>query len=41
MDIARIQNLLQKLTGVTVDVQTPNALPKSFRDQVMSEALPV
>lgn len=41
MDIARIQNLLQKLTGVTVDVLTPNALPKSFRDQVLSEALPV
>lgn len=41
MDIARIQNRLQKLTGVTVDVLTPNALPKSFRDQVLSEALPV
>jgi predicted nucleotidyltransferase len=41
MDIARIQNQLQKLTGVTVDVLTPKALPKSFRDQVLSEALPV
>jgi predicted nucleotidyltransferase len=41
MDIARIQNRLQKLTGVTVDVLTPNALPKSFRDQVLLEALPV
>lgn len=41
MDIARIQNLLQKLTGVTVDVLTPNALPKSFLDQILSEALPV
>lgn len=41
MDIARIQNKLQKLTGVTVDVLTPNALPKSFRDKVLSEALPV
>jgi uncharacterized protein len=41
MDIARIQNRLQKLTGMTVDVLTPNALPRSFRDKVLSEALPV
>lgn len=41
MDIARIQSRLQKLTGVTVDVLTPNALPTSFRDQVLLEALPV
>lgn len=41
MDIARKQNMLLNLTGVTVDVLTPNALPESFRDQVLSEALPV
>ena len=41
MDVARIQNRLQKLTGVTVDVLTPNALPKSFREQVLLEAQPV
>ncbi len=41
LDIARIQNQLQKLTGVKVDVLTPKALPKSFRDQVLLEALPV
>lgn len=41
MDIARIQNRLQKLTGVTVDVLTPNSLPNTFRDQVLLEALPV
>lgn len=41
MDLARIQSRLQKLTGVAVDVLTPNALPKSFRDQVLTEALPV
>lgn len=41
IDIARIQNQLQKLTGVPIDVVTPNALPKSFRDQVLAEALPV
>jgi uncharacterized protein len=41
MDIVRIQNRLFKLTGVTVDVLTPNALPKAYRNQVLSEALPV
>ncbi len=38
MDIARIQNRLQKLLGVTVDVLTPNALPESFRGNVLAEA---
>jgi predicted nucleotidyltransferase len=41
MDIARIQNRLQKLLGISVDVLTPKALPESFRDQVLSEAEPV
>lgn len=41
MDIARIQNRLQKLLGVSVDVLTPKALPESFRDRVLSEAVPV
>ena len=38
LDIARIQNRLQKLLGVTVDVLTPKALPESFRNRVLSEA---
>lgn len=41
MDIARIQNRLQKLLGVTVDVLTPRALPERFRSRVLSEAVPV
>jgi len=41
MDIARIQNRLQKLLGVSVDVLTPKALPDSFRDRILSEAMPV
>lgn len=41
MDIARIQNRLQKLLGITVDVLTPKALPAKFRDRVIAEALPV
>ena len=41
MDIARIQNRLQKLLGVSVDVLTPKALPNSFRDRVLGEADPV
>jgi len=41
MDIARIQNQLQKLLGVSVDVLTPKAPPESFRNRVLSEAVPV
>jgi uncharacterized protein len=41
MDIARIQNSLQKMLGVSVDVLTPKALPESFRDRILAEAVPV
>ena len=41
MDIARIQVELAGLLNVGVDVLTPNALPASFRDQVLKEALPI
>ena len=39
-DIARTQNRLRKLTGVTVDVLTPNALPKSFRKELWFDTRP-
>lgn len=38
MDIARIQNRLQKLLGVPVDVLTPKALPATFREAILAEA---
>ncbi|MDQ3061074.1 MAG: nucleotidyltransferase family protein [Pseudomonadota bacterium] len=38
MDIARIQLELAQLLEVTVDVLTPNALPATFRAQVLAEA---
>lgn len=41
LDIARIQNRLQKMLGISVDVLTPKALPDSFRAQVLAEAEPV
>ncbi len=41
LDIARIQNRLQKLLGVTVDVLTPKALPEKSRERILSEAEPV
>jgi hypothetical protein len=41
LDIARIQNSLQKLLGISVDVLTPKALPENFRNQVLAEAEPV
>ena len=41
MDIAKVQWELSQLLPVPVDVLTPNGLPASFRNQVVSEALPV
>jgi predicted nucleotidyltransferase len=41
MDIAGIQMELEQLLGVTVDVLTPNALPRKFRGSVLAEALVV
>jgi predicted nucleotidyltransferase len=38
MDIARIQLELAQLLKITVDVLTPNALPATFRAQVLAEA---
>ena len=32
---------LRNLSGVQVDVLTPNALPDHFRQKVIAEALPV
>lgn len=40
-DIGAIRHELRKLLDVPVDVVTPNALPDSFRAQVISEAVPV
>ena len=39
LDIARIQNRLQKLLGVSVDVLTPMAIPQNFREIVLREAV--
>ena len=41
MDIGAIRYELKKLLGIEVDVLTPNGLPASFREQVLSEARPV
>ncbi len=40
-DIGAIRHELMQLLGVNVDVLTPNALPDSFREKVIAEALPV
>lgn len=37
-DLARIKGGLEALLGVSVDVLTPNALPDTFRNQVLAEA---
>lgn len=39
MDIGAIRMELRDLLGIPVDVLTPGALPESFRQQVMSEAI--
>jgi len=41
MDVAKIQVELEKLSGVSVDILTSNALPDKFRVLVLAEALPV
>ena len=40
-DLGAIRYELRVLLGVEVDVLTPNALPDSFREKVISEAVPV
>lgn len=40
-DIGAIRHELLHLLGVQVDVLTPNALPDSWRNKVLAEALPV
>ena len=41
MDIGAIRYELKSLLGVNVDILTPNALPDSFREQVLKESIPV
>ncbi len=41
MDIGAIRYELKELLGVNVDVLTPKALPESFRDQILKEAVAV
>jgi predicted nucleotidyltransferase len=41
MDIGAIRLELKTLLGVKVDVLTPNALPDSYREQVLRESIPV
>lgn len=40
-DIGAIRHELLQLLGVPVDVLTPKALPDTFRDSVLSEAVPI
>jgi len=41
MDIGAIRYELRQLLGIPVDVLTPNALPKKFRERVVREARPL
>jgi len=41
MDIGAIRFEIKALLGIDVDVLTPNALPDSFREQILRESIPV
>ncbi len=41
LDIGAIRHELRALLGVPVDVLTPMALPDTFREAVLAEAIPV
>ena len=41
MDLGAIRLKLRQLLGVEVDALTPNALPDTFREKVLKEAMPV
>jgi hypothetical protein len=39
MDIGAIQHELKKLLGISVDVLTPRALPDSYKERILAEAI--
>ena len=41
LDLGGLQVELEDLLGVSVDVLTPEDLPRKFRDRVLAEAVPV
>jgi predicted nucleotidyltransferase len=41
LDIGAIRHELRTLLGIEVDVLTPKALPDSYREQVLADAVPV
>lgn len=41
LELGAIQVELEDSLGISVDVLTPGDLPKKFRDQVLSEAVPI
>lgn len=40
-DLGGLQMELEELLGVSVDVLTPQDLPRKFRDRVLAEAQPI
>ena len=41
LDLARLQIEIEAALGVKVDLLTPKSLPASFRERVLTEAIPV
>jgi hypothetical protein len=41
LDMAKLKIEIEMTTGMKVDLLTPKFLPRSFRDRVLAEAVPV
>jgi len=41
MDIGAMRYELRNLLGVNVDILTPNGLPDSFREEVLTQSIPI
>jgi predicted nucleotidyltransferase len=41
LDVAKLQLEIETTVGVKVDLITPRSLPSSFRERVLSQAIPV
>ena len=41
LDLAKLQLEIESETGIKVDLLTPKSLPPTYREKVLSEAVPV
>jgi predicted nucleotidyltransferase len=41
LDVAKLRLAIETAVGVKIDLLTPKSLPSTFREKVLSEAIPV